>query len=625
MPYIPYALKHYTPVFRPMPASEMPAEPDESPTVCIEVSEKIVPYLLGLLEVYRWRDNFYGEPNQIDAALGVIQSLMVMLMEGNCALIEDIRIEDCELQVKYKDQENWLTVGEIDDCAGQTAEFRKVEEQDRQRLEWKYTDEDETAWRLLSYVPYPRMRSLAQPDGSVNVDWLSWLTDDTSAWATLVNVADGRTPQMQSVAISVDGRDGFRVEWKYTDEDETAWRVLGQVLDGLDGQDGADGADGGGVSNVLAFWATLSSTPFTTFNSQTGVIEVFYPPPTHYEVNEPTTQTEDEYCGIATYLFDHFYKIWSDILLKMDTGVSTAAFATETAITLGAGLVSFGIGLTTIVVIEDVIGWATDAYVAGRLSLESAFSLSVREEVRCNLFCALYVNDGWSYQVFKDWVAAELDDSIITPNAGKFSFFTMLTFLQHEGLLHTLAKIGATFPNAECVTLCDCGGVSTWSHQYLGGAGADELEIVNHDCDTIGCEATYNAAQDRIEDCFIPDCINGVDGRVIAIRVDFPTDVTLTNVLINFSTLYTFNTAQHGILWRVEQDGTRHHLAFLESPGTGLPGEYINAEMDIDVDPPGIPATDYLLFEFSFGVDGDEGYAYINRIDIYGEGDDPYA
>lgn len=95
--YFPYTLKHYTPVMRPMPVPGIESY-DECPAVCVRFSEKLVPYLLGLLEIYRWRDNFEGTDDEINTALGVVQDLMVALQEACVCCCDD---EKLPLQYRY--------------------------------------------------------------------------------------------------------------------------------------------------------------------------------------------------------------------------------------------------------------------------------------------------------------------------------------------------------------------------------------------------------------------------------------------------------------------------------------------------------------------------------------------
>ena len=76
-------IENYNPVFRPMDTPGIDA-PDEEPTRCIRISEKLIPYLLGLIEKYTWSDAWRGDPEQIAQAIGVFNDLRIILTEGNC-------------------------------------------------------------------------------------------------------------------------------------------------------------------------------------------------------------------------------------------------------------------------------------------------------------------------------------------------------------------------------------------------------------------------------------------------------------------------------------------------------------------------------------------------------------
>jgi len=117
-PYIPLALDHYTPVLKSMPVPNI-ASVSDPPLVCVTFSEKLIPYLLGLLEIYRWPDKLSGTPEQVTTALGVFQDLMALLMEGNCPAmaITDLRINGCNLEVQYNAVNTWIVVGDLTSCA----------------------------------------------------------------------------------------------------------------------------------------------------------------------------------------------------------------------------------------------------------------------------------------------------------------------------------------------------------------------------------------------------------------------------------------------------------------------------------------------------------------------------
>ena len=88
LPYLPLLMKNYTPVLHPMPALTI-TEYDQCPAVCVRFSKELVPYLLGLLEIYRWEDKFSGTPEEVANSLGVIQDFVAALMEACVCCCDD--------------------------------------------------------------------------------------------------------------------------------------------------------------------------------------------------------------------------------------------------------------------------------------------------------------------------------------------------------------------------------------------------------------------------------------------------------------------------------------------------------------------------------------------------------
>lgn len=84
--YYPLALDNYTATFKPMPVPDL-ATIQDAPLVCVQFSEKLIPYLLGLLEEYRWPDKLKGTPQEVQHALSLFEDLRYALM---------IAVDDCE-------------------------------------------------------------------------------------------------------------------------------------------------------------------------------------------------------------------------------------------------------------------------------------------------------------------------------------------------------------------------------------------------------------------------------------------------------------------------------------------------------------------------------------------------
>lgn len=113
------ALWNYTPVFRPrsVPVPGIDSILEE-PTVCVTFSQKLVPYLLGLLEIYRYEDRFAGTDDEIKTALGVFQDLVAAIAEGNCMPFQLRQNPDnsCQLQQSLDGGETWNTVFDYSLC-----------------------------------------------------------------------------------------------------------------------------------------------------------------------------------------------------------------------------------------------------------------------------------------------------------------------------------------------------------------------------------------------------------------------------------------------------------------------------------------------------------------------------
>lgn len=79
----PELLFPYSPVAKPMPPLEI-TNVCEGDRVCVSFSCSLVPYLLGLLEVYRYKDSFQGTDEQKYNSVGVMAQLMEVLAMACC-------------------------------------------------------------------------------------------------------------------------------------------------------------------------------------------------------------------------------------------------------------------------------------------------------------------------------------------------------------------------------------------------------------------------------------------------------------------------------------------------------------------------------------------------------------
>lgn len=85
----PELLFPYSPVAKPMPVPPI-QNVCEGGLVCVSFSCSLIPYLLGLLEVYRYRDSFKGTEEEKTIAVGVMRQLMEVLAMSGCGCDDDV-------------------------------------------------------------------------------------------------------------------------------------------------------------------------------------------------------------------------------------------------------------------------------------------------------------------------------------------------------------------------------------------------------------------------------------------------------------------------------------------------------------------------------------------------------
>lgn len=105
-----------------MPAADLPQSVDEEPAVCVRLSNKLVPYLLGLLEMYRWEDKLKGTPQEVVDGLGLFQDLLIALTEGNCTgdnmafKLRQNPLNACQLQQSFDGGQTWTLAYDYSKC-----------------------------------------------------------------------------------------------------------------------------------------------------------------------------------------------------------------------------------------------------------------------------------------------------------------------------------------------------------------------------------------------------------------------------------------------------------------------------------------------------------------------------
>lgn len=110
----PELLYPYSPVAKPMPPPPV-QDVCEGDKVCVSFSCSLIPYLLGLLEVYRYKDSFTGTDEEKTIAVGVMRQLMEVLAMACCGddsqVVKIHRINPVtgEIEVSSDDGGTWST------------------------------------------------------------------------------------------------------------------------------------------------------------------------------------------------------------------------------------------------------------------------------------------------------------------------------------------------------------------------------------------------------------------------------------------------------------------------------------------------------------------------------------
>lgn len=112
----PLAVPVWSPVYEPFPVPQL-ENADDEPTYCAVFSKALLPYILGALEIWTYTDAFVGTEQEKKNAVGLFRELQYFLGRGGCMSISDIRIDGCNLQVQVSGSEEWVTVGDLTDCA----------------------------------------------------------------------------------------------------------------------------------------------------------------------------------------------------------------------------------------------------------------------------------------------------------------------------------------------------------------------------------------------------------------------------------------------------------------------------------------------------------------------------
>jgi len=109
----PELLYPYSPIAKPMPPPPIASVCDE-PLTTVTFSCALIPYIMGILEVYRYADSFTGTTEEKAIAVGVMRQLMEVFAMSGCGcddkvIIHRINPETGELEISENDGATWTT------------------------------------------------------------------------------------------------------------------------------------------------------------------------------------------------------------------------------------------------------------------------------------------------------------------------------------------------------------------------------------------------------------------------------------------------------------------------------------------------------------------------------------
>lgn len=158
----------------------------------------------------------------------------------------------------------------------------------------------------------------------------------------------------------------------------------------------------------------------------------------------PTTDDNEDLCGIATYFTEWHDALWRNYLDQASAGANAGAAA---AIAITA-IVATPVTAAIVALVTSVV---TDAFNAGIATIEAAVTPTVLEDVQCWLYCELKAN-GYGVDTIQNWHDKIMSES--GANVGLQNWANGLLGITQDSW-NFRANIGALTPSAVCEELCD--------------------------------------------------------------------------------------------------------------------------------------------------------------------------
>ena len=526
--YYPLALTNYTPMLTSAPTPDI-SSATEAPLICVQMSAALVPYIIGALELYRWRDKWKGSDAQVKTAIGVMQDLIAILIEGdNCGegdMPTSFRFtSDCGLEYTNDNGGNWIAV---------------------------------PGWTDFAAICFTGPQGEQGPSGSTGLPG-----------------ADGAP-----------GADGPPIELR-TYFGTIQWRVVGtsvwnhlmnlSEISGADGADGAPGADGPPIELRTYFgtiqWRVVGTSVWNHLINLSDVCECDEPEPVN-----PNPLTDGLLCAIGFRVASEIRRIWDYAFTNPNNVISD----------LAGGVGSIG-GLFAL--FWPGVGWGLAGGIAGFVGFMStvfdssetnSFTLPTENYLASLIYCELQSRQ--QREITSDLLNDVIPHLYDAPNLTAKQKVALMAFITVAPLEAWALAAYATAPypdGAACASsVCPDEDDLFWCVQLLGTDPIDSLFMAKLplilamvsiergllvESVPVGYGATANYGYP-----FLPDIIEPYPQRELRLQVTFPRPTRIDG--LKFEVLYnqTADTATGKLLKVVSDDGT----VLINQTTTGMTSE----------------------------------------------------
>lgn len=130
-PLEPMDIVPYSTFLRPVPVPAAGFHDGEQ--ICVTFSEEWRSYILGALEILRWRDMWDGSPEDVALTIDRVEELYAHFAAGSCTDMTsfyDIRGDGCTLEIKRTPEGSWEQIADFSACGAEGPQGEKGDQGD---------------------------------------------------------------------------------------------------------------------------------------------------------------------------------------------------------------------------------------------------------------------------------------------------------------------------------------------------------------------------------------------------------------------------------------------------------------------------------------------------------------